>query len=167
MTPVRLLVTGGRDYVDRHEVRRVLSTLPRGSVVIHGGAPGADMLADEEARALGLAVESYPAAWREHAGGWCRCQEPRPATCPMAGPRRNQRQLDDGRPTDFYAFPGGSGTADMVARCMAARVPRWSEADAQLSLFDGFRRLAGCSPEEYRRRVLGSVIELEVRRRRR
>ena len=38
----------------------------------------------------------------------------------LAGTWRNQTMLDEGKPTAFLAMPGGTGTADMVARCRAA-----------------------------------------------
>jgi hypothetical protein len=37
-----------------------------------------------------------------------------------AGPIRNQRMLDEGRPELVIAFPGGRGTSDMTARARAA-----------------------------------------------
>jgi len=40
-----------------------------------------------------------------------------------AGPIRNQQMLDEGRPHLVVAFPGGTGTADMVRRAKAAGVP--------------------------------------------
>lgn len=40
-----------------------------------------------------------------------------------AGPIRNQRMLDEGKPDLVVAFPGGRGTADMVRRAKAAGVP--------------------------------------------
>jgi len=39
-----------------------------------------------------------------------------------AGPKRNQRMLDHGRPKRVIAFPGGKGTADMVDRARVAGV---------------------------------------------
>ena len=39
-----------------------------------------------------------------------------------AGPIRNQRMLDDGKPDLGIAFPGGRGTADMVRRAREAGV---------------------------------------------
>jgi len=39
-----------------------------------------------------------------------------------AGPLRNQRMIDEGRPDLVVAFPGGKGTADMVRRAEAAGV---------------------------------------------
>lgn len=40
--------------------------------------------------------------------------------CEVAGIWRNQAMLDEGKPTAFLAMPGGTGTADMIARCRAA-----------------------------------------------
>lgn len=39
-----------------------------------------------------------------------------------AGPIRNQQMLDEGKPHLVVAFPGGTGTADMVRRAQAAGV---------------------------------------------
>lgn len=38
----------------------------------------------------------------------------------LQGPMRNQRMLDEARPQVVIAFPGGSGTADMVDKVRAA-----------------------------------------------
>lgn len=40
-----------------------------------------------------------------------------------AGPKRNQRMLDKGKPDLVLAFPGGDGTADMVRKAKSAGVP--------------------------------------------
>lgn len=40
-----------------------------------------------------------------------------------AGAVRNQRMLDEARPELVVAFPGGTGTADMVRRTHAAGIP--------------------------------------------
>lgn len=50
----------------------------------------------------------YPAQWSLHGRS--------------AGPRRNQRMLDEGRPDLVLAFPGARGTADLVRRAQAAGV---------------------------------------------
>ena len=42
-----------------------------------------------------------------------------------AGPIRNQEMLDLWVPDGVVAFPGGAGTADMVARARAACVTVW------------------------------------------
>lgn len=78
------------------------------TVVIHGAARGADTEAAWLARGRGLAVEAFPADWRKHGRA--------------AGPLRNQRMLDEGKPDLVIAFSGGKGTADMVRRAEAAGV---------------------------------------------
>lgn len=40
-----------------------------------------------------------------------------------AGPIRNQTMLDDGKPDLVLAFPGGRGTADMVAKAEKHGIP--------------------------------------------
>jgi hypothetical protein len=81
------------------------------TTLIHGGARGADSLAAEWAMANGIPVLEYPVTpedWR--------------TIGKAAGPMRNQRMLDEGKPDLVVAFPGGSGTADMVRRAQRAGV---------------------------------------------
>src|SRR4051812_11161220 len=54
---MRVVVAGAVAWVDADAIRRELSKLPPGSVVVHGDCPGADALAGEVARGLGFAVE--------------------------------------------------------------------------------------------------------------
>jgi len=60
------------------------------------------------ARIKEVAVQVFPADWETHGKA--------------AGPIRNQRMLDEGRPDLVVAFPGGRGTSDMVARAKRAGV---------------------------------------------
>ena len=115
---MRLLVCGGRNYDDQAHVDRVLDAVwaeCRGALtIIHGQASGADACANAWAlakRAAGAAVgtDTYGAEWGRYG--------------PAAGPRRNQRMIDEGRPDRAVAFPGGRGTADMVRRLRAYRIP--------------------------------------------
>jgi len=107
----RALFAGSRDWTDEAPVRAVIDALPTDAVVIHGAARGLDAIVDRLARGRGLAVEAYPADWNRHGKG--------------AGPIRNQRMIDEGHPTEGYAFPLSSskGTWDMVRRLRAAGVP--------------------------------------------
>lgn len=110
---MRVLVCGGRDYGDRRAVEGGLEKLwhiyGRGEfVVIQGGATGADYLARQWCVMRQIPYETYPADWK-HLGR-------------AAGPLRNARMLDEGRPDLVIAFPGHKGTADMVRRARAANV---------------------------------------------
>lgn len=107
---MRVLVCGGRDYQDRARVFDVLDNLHAANpidLLIHGNAKGADQLADEWA--IGKCdTSTFLPAWEEHGKA--------------AGPMRNQRMLDEGKPALVIAFPGGRGTADMVNRSKSAGV---------------------------------------------
>ncbi len=65
-SPERVIFCGSREFSDPEPVRRALSNLPAGTVVVSGGARGADRLAAREARKAGLEVEVYPAQWERH-----------------------------------------------------------------------------------------------------
>lgn len=129
----RVIVTGGRDYEDKDKVYAVLTALydEIGEfILIQGGASGADRLADRWARdTLTLDPfhqEMYPADWEGPCDPFlCRMNHRRKrgtgTYCPAAGPRRNQKMLDLGADL-VVAFPGGTGTADMVHRAQKAGV---------------------------------------------
>lgn len=110
---MRVLVCGGRDYPDKDEVWKALDVMLRGArhdtlVVIQGGGSGADRWAREWCAARRVPYDNYPADWAKHGRA--------------AGPIRNQRMIDEGRPNLVLAFPGGRGTADMIQRAQASGV---------------------------------------------
>ena len=108
----RVLFYGSRTWVESVPIWWHIYGLKPGDVVIHGGADGADEIADEAARKSGLRVEVYRANWREHGRA--------------AGPRRNQQMIDEGKPDRAVGFrmPGTSkGTDDMTRRLQAAAIP--------------------------------------------
>lgn len=100
---MRVLVCGGRDYADNNALRKQLDLQHAAkpiSVLIEGGARGADRLAAEWAEDWGVPVMRFPAPWR--------------VAGKAAGPWRNDAMLRFGAPLLVIAFPGGRGTADMV-----------------------------------------------------
>ena len=106
--PVRvekILVTGGRNFGDYERLCRVLDEL-KPTHIIHGGAKGADTLANQYAIARRLVLWIYPADWWTHGRS--------------AGPKRNAAMLMDSVPHKVVAFPGGAGTHDMVKRAKDA-----------------------------------------------
>lgn len=109
----RLLICGGRDFNDRDRVFGMLDAIKAelGPIecVIHGAARGADSLGGLWAMYERLWCWAEKADWDTHGKA--------------AGPIRNQRMLDIYKPTFCVAFPGGTGTADMIRRCKAAGVP--------------------------------------------
>jgi hypothetical protein len=109
---MRVLVCGGRDFGRWDVLLATLDDLHAQrpiDVIMHGGAPGADTMAEDWAKLRGAFNLPYYAAWKKHGRA--------------AGPIRNQLMLDEGKPDLVVAFPGGAGTADMVRRATAAGVP--------------------------------------------
>lgn len=105
MNALRVLVCGGRLYADQGRLFAVLDDLRArfGALcVIEGGAQGADHLARKWALKHGQDLVTFEADWKKYGRG--------------AGPIRNQRMLDEGKPDRVLAFPGGKGTADMIRR---------------------------------------------------
>lgn len=110
---MRVLVCGGRDYSDRDKVFSMLDDLHTGdkgpiTLLIEGGASGADNLAQMWAAERGVARSTFWANWRGEGRA--------------AGPIRNAKMLADGKPDLVVAFPGGRGTQDMCRRARAAGV---------------------------------------------
>jgi hypothetical protein len=106
-----VLVCGGRDYSDKARVFAVLDKLHAEAgidLIIEGGAKGADQLAAIWSDKPGVDLERYEADW-ENQGAF-------------AGPARNKRMLEIGKPDVVIAFPGGRGTADMVRKARKAGV---------------------------------------------
>jgi hypothetical protein len=97
---MRVLVCGGRNFTDRQFIWDYLNTLKDVECIIEGDARGADRLAGEWARHNGIPNYKYPADWTRHGKA--------------AGPIRNTEML--------RAFPGGTGTNDMVTKARAAEV---------------------------------------------
>jgi hypothetical protein len=109
----RILVCGGRDYLDMPFLFSVLDMQAEQgpiSTIIQGDCPtGADKLARMWAISRNEHFDSFPADWRAHGKA--------------AGPIRNQQMLDEGKPTKVFVFPGGRGTADMARRAKRAGLP--------------------------------------------
>ena len=113
---LHVLVTGGRDYANEYEECEALDRLLEAAegrhlrmVVIQGGASGADAIARQWAWNNNVRLVNERANWAIDGKG--------------AGPRRNQRMIDRHTPDLCLALPGGTGTADMVERCVKARIP--------------------------------------------
>lgn len=110
METFSILVCGGRDYGDRIKLFRVLDEISkdRSVKIISGAARGADRLSVEWAKSRGVPFLEFPADWSRYGRS--------------AGVIRNQQMLDEALPDLVLAFPGGTGTMDMVKRARRAGV---------------------------------------------
>lgn len=110
---MRLLVCGGRNFTDTFKFDSAMAVLPfKPTIIIHGGARGADTLADQWGKAHGVQPVRLDAMWDYHGNR-------------AAGPKRNQAMLDIMKPEYVVAFPGSTGTDDMMRRAEAAGIPVW------------------------------------------
>lgn len=111
---MRALVCGGRDFSDyllfAQTIREIEARRGKIGTIIHGGARGADWFAHLfcDSPKGARREERFPADWKTHGRA--------------AGPIRNQRMIDEGKPDLVIAFPGGRGTADMVRRARRANI---------------------------------------------
>lgn len=99
---MRILITGGRSFTDERLLFAQLDRLHDAhsfSLLIHGDARGADRLAGDWALQRGIEVLSCPADWRRHGRA--------------AGMLRNKQMLKY-EPELLVAFPGGTGTKNMI-----------------------------------------------------
>jgi hypothetical protein len=129
---VRVLICGGRDYSRSRYLNAALDALDarhKFKLVVTGGAPGADTLADRWAEARGIDRVICPANWIGRGK-------------PFAGPDRNRFMLRLIKPELVVAFLGGPGTANMIAQAKAAgvkvhEVPEGDGAGQELAAQDG------------------------------
>lgn len=123
---MRIGVTGGRGFDDVALVEQALQNLPVDAVLVHGAASGADRLCARWWEAHGRTCDPHPADWQAPcrtscAAGHRRRRRDGTDYCPAAGNYRNQEMVDSGLDL-LIAFPGGTGTADMVRRARSRGV---------------------------------------------
>ena len=107
---MRVLVCGGRDFSDYEMVKRCMALIHDVSIVIQGGARGADELGKRWAIDSGVHYAEVPAYWDLLGRG--------------AGPARNRAMLLL-KPELVVAFAGGRGTAHMMEAARRAGVTVW------------------------------------------
>ena len=109
---MKVLICGDRDWTDRNKIALRMKKIPRGSVVITGGARGADTIAYGEAIKLQLKNFRIKAAWKKYGKA--------------AGPIRNRKMLSY-KPDLVIAFHENMalslGTKDCVTQAVALGIP--------------------------------------------
>ena len=111
---MRIIVCGGRNYKDAAKVASALDAAHRKkpiTAIIQGGADGADRLAAEWAWDHEIPVGTFNADWKAYGR--------------KAGPIRNAAMIAESRPDGVIAFPGGTGTADMIKQARTAGLTIW------------------------------------------
>lgn len=121
MSEINVLVTGSRYWTNEEAMRRKLGSYPAGTVLVQGGARGADKMAAEIGSELGFTVVTVPAEWNKFGKA--------------AGFVRNQAMLEGflkigggdviAFKADFGAKPGRGGTEHMVRLCREAGLHGW------------------------------------------
>lgn len=97
---MRILVCGGRDFDDYAKVCEVLNKYSNITEICHGGARGADSLANDYANHNKIPCKVYNADWNKHGKS--------------AGIIRNFYMLHDFKPDLVVSFKGGRGTQNMI-----------------------------------------------------
>lgn len=108
---MKVLVCGASRFKDRNRLFRRLDELHAAStitLILNGGAHGADYLASEWARARGVPLKVFRADWKRLG--------------PDATIALNGEMLESSQPDLVLACPGGPVTADLIARAEAAGI---------------------------------------------
>jgi hypothetical protein len=109
----RILICGDRNWTDRVMIWDALVDAGADVIVIEGEASGADTIAREIAYEMDMQVLPYPAEWKRYGKA--------------AGPIRNRRMLEEGKPDEVWAFHDdlgrSRGTRNMIAQARQAGVP--------------------------------------------
>lgn len=100
---MKVIVTGGRNYNNIVKVNEVLDLL-KPSILVEGGANGADFLAKCWASKADCSIITIEANWNKHGKA--------------AGPIRNISMLEQHPDAVVIAFSGGKGTAHCVKEAL-------------------------------------------------
>ncbi len=124
---MRILITGSRTWTDKVTIAQAIREAwlfagrPYGVVVVHGGARGADYIADVYAKRLGFSVEVHEADW--------------PNFGKAAGYIRNKEMVDAGADVCLAFIRNESNGATMCADlAQKAGIPThiWREDNAKV-----------------------------------
>lgn len=112
---MRVLIFGSRHWTNYNRIKEVIKDLKDiydDITIIEGGCKGADILARKAAIELGVKYIEYPADW---------------SLGKKAGPLRNQKMIDEGKPDIAYSFhndiENSKGSKDMLNRLIKHNIP--------------------------------------------
>ena len=107
---MKILVCGSRVWSNIEVIENTLRAYSSDSIVVHGGARGADQIVDAIAKSLGMKTIVYPADWNRYGKS--------------AGMIRNREMLEAEKPDLVLAFWDGEskGTKNMIDVATKAKV---------------------------------------------
>ncbi len=109
---MRVLFCGDRNWTDPGSIYIDMCDLPLDTVIVTGGAKGADTIACDTAERLGLTVEVFEAQWDV----WGRA----------AGPMRNTKMLDSGI-DKVFAYHNNLSESKGTKNCVSQAIKRGIE----------------------------------------
>ena len=125
---MRVIICGSRNWNKVELIESVIRLIHKSDgidLVIHGGCKGADKIAEQMAKTLGIPTKEYLADWKSYGKS--------------AGQKRNQVMIDDGRPDLVLAFHNNiqesKGTKDMISRANKAGIPSMVIKENMMSQF--------------------------------
>jgi len=120
---LRVLVCGDREWKNYKLLKETILKVNKRNIfgpiecIIEGECRGADIMAREAAKELGIPFEPYPAEWNKYR---------RPKGKNPAGVIRNQQMLVEGKPNLVIGFhnniENSRGTKDMLERAKKAGI---------------------------------------------
>lgn len=123
---MRLLITGGRKNFDTLTIVSSLESINNWTpikLLIHGDAKGCDSICKMWAKSMNIPDLAFPADWANLESPCVLCYHSQGNYNALAGIKRNENMIVEGKPDAYFAFYGGKGTDDMVKRCIKHFIP--------------------------------------------
>ena len=107
---MKLAIVGSRNFTDYKRLSRIIDEV-KGEItlIISGGARGADTLAERYAKEKAIPYLIFPANWDRYGKG--------------AGILRNQDIVDNAEAMIAFLAPESRGTRDSIKRAQAEHIP--------------------------------------------
>ena len=106
---MRIGIIGSRTYQDKKRIQKYVSGLPKDTVIVSGGAQGADSMAADAALDCGLNLIEHQANWRGNG-----------VYNPRAGFERNQLIVNDSECIVAFWDGKSAGTLDTIQKAIQA-----------------------------------------------
>ncbi len=107
---MKLAIVGSRNFTDYKRFSQIIGKI-KGQItlIVSGGARGADTLAERYAKEKAIPYLIFPANWDKYGK--------------QAGPLRNQDIVDNADTMVAFLAPESRGTKDSIKKAQAKRIP--------------------------------------------